>query len=75
MFEIKKQVLNFNDTLYIIKRMIPEKYLTDKDNINHYKEYLHADTVLRKNGFLFFVEKIEEVEIEEEFKFGEEFKK
>jgi hypothetical protein len=70
MFEIKKQVINWNGEFYIIKRTIKES--TINEEIAHeYKEYLCADTILRQNGIYYFVIKIEEaVEVEED-KFGE----
>ena len=53
MKEIKKQVVEWDDTLWVVKRMIPDSYKID---IPGYKEYLGADKVVKKNGYYFFLE-------------------
>ena len=63
MFEIKKQIVDWNGEWYIIKRMIKETTIKE-EFVQEYKEFINADVVLRKNGYYFFVEKIEEVQIE-----------
>jgi hypothetical protein len=66
MFNIVKQVINWEDSLYIIKRIIKESSIKE-EFIHSYKEDIKADNVLRKNGHYFFVEKITDVQpIEEE---------
>lgn len=66
MFNIVKEVINWEDSLYIIKRIIKESSIKE-EFIHSYKEDIKADNVLRKNGHYFFVEKIVEVQpIEEE---------
>ena len=62
MFNIVKQVINFQDTLYIIKRVIREEYIKE-EFVQEYKDYIKADSVLKKEGVYYFVSKIEEVEI------------
>ena len=47
----KNQFVNFNNTLYIIKKLL--------------KEHLRADTVLKKDGMLYFLETVPDLEIEE----------
>jgi len=69
MLEIKKQVVEWDDTLWVVKRMIPESYQFD---ISGYKEYLGADKVAKKNGYYFFLEEIKEVGIIEEIPYIEE---
>jgi hypothetical protein len=69
MFEIKKQVVQWEDTLWVVKRRIPESYNID---ISEYKTYLGADKVARKNGYYFFLEEIKEVEILEEIPYNQE---
>lgn len=69
MFEIKKQVVQWEDTLWVVKRKIPESYNID---ISGYKAYLGADKVARKNGYYFFLEEIKEVEILEEIPYNQE---
>ena len=43
-----------------LKRKIKEEY---NPNIEVWKEYLPADTVLRKDGYLYFLERIEDAQI------------
>lgn len=69
MLEIKKQVVEWDDTLWVVKRMIPESYQFD---ISGYKEYLGADKVAKKNGYYFFLEEVKEVGILEEIPYIEE---
>jgi hypothetical protein len=62
MFNIIKQVFNFNDTLYILKRTIKESTIPE-DQVQSYKNYLGCDTVLKKDGVYYFVNKIEEAQL------------
>lgn len=55
-----KSVIQFQDKLYIVKRRIRE---THNPIIDKWKETLRATTVLRKDGFFWFVDEIEEPEI------------
>jgi hypothetical protein len=70
MFNIVKQIINWEDSLYIIKRILKESSIKE-EFVHSYKEDIKADGVLRKNGHYFFVEKIEEAEIipEDQLKF------
>ena len=61
MFEIKKQVIEWDDTLYVVKRSIPDTGIVI--DIPGYKEFLGADRVAKKNNMLFFLEEIKEVDI------------
>ena len=72
MFEIKKQVVEWDDTLWVVKRMIPDSYEID---ISGYKEYLGADKVARKNGHYFFLEEVKEVGILKESSYIDKSKK
>ena len=66
MFNIVKEVINWEDSLYVVKRILKESSIKEKF-VHSYKEDIKADGVLRKNGHYFFVEKIIEVQpIEEE---------
>lgn len=56
----KNQFLNFQDKLYIIKRILKEEY---NPNVEVWKEHLGADLVLRKEGLLYFVEEVPDLEI------------
>jgi hypothetical protein len=64
MFNLVKQVVNYQDSLYIIKRMIKETSIKE-EFVQEYKEWIACDTVLRKDGMYYFANKIEEV-VEEE---------
>ena len=66
MFNLTKQVINFQDTLYIVKRIIKEESINNKDLIQEFKEWIGADTVLKKDNLFYFVNKIDEVQIIEE---------
>ena len=57
------QTLEWENNLYVIKRMIKEVDIHEKKVIP-YKEYIAAETVLKRNGFYFFVDKIEDAQIE-----------
>jgi hypothetical protein len=56
----KNEFLNFQGKLYIIKRVLKEEYNPD---VEIWKEHLGADLVLRKDGLLYFVEEIPDLEI------------
>lgn len=60
MFTLTKQFIPFNGKLYLIKRIIKEEH---NPIIDTWKEYLGADTVLKKEGLLYFLETVEELEI------------
>lgn len=63
MFNLTKQVINFQDTLYIVKRIIKEESINNKDLVQDFKEWIGADTVLKKDNLFYFVNKVEEAEI------------
>jgi hypothetical protein len=65
MFNLVRQVLDFQGTLYILKRTIKETTIPE-ENVQRYKEYLDCDTVLKKDGIYYFVNKIEEAQIVED---------
>lgn len=59
----KQNFLYFQDKLFIVKRVIRE----DPDiNVETWKEHLFADTVLRKEGSLYFLENVPDLQIIEE---------
>lgn len=60
MFTISQHFIPFNDKLYLIKKVIKEEH---KPVIEAWKELLEADTVLRKEGLLYFLQTVEELEI------------
>ena len=60
MYPLRKDFLHFNDKLYIIKKLIKEDH---NPNIETWKEHLRADLVLRKDGLLYFLEEVVDLEI------------
>jgi len=56
----KNQFLNFQGKLYIVKRVLKEVY---GPNVEAWKEHLGADLVLRKEGLLYFVEEVPDLDI------------
>jgi len=65
MFNLVKQIVEFQGNSYIINRLIKESDIP-QENVNDYKEYLKCDTVLKKDGLYYFVNKIEEAQIIED---------
>jgi hypothetical protein len=62
MFTVTKQFLEWEGSLYWVKRQIKESSIPE-EFIHEYKEYVGADTVLKKNGYLFYVMKVDEAEV------------
>jgi len=58
--QITKQVLNYQDHLYILLRTIKE---SSNPIIQDFKEYLNADLVLKKDGIIYFLSSIDEAQI------------
>jgi hypothetical protein len=60
---IGTEILSFNDNLYQLIRRF-----RDRENlpISDMKEYYHSDTVLRRDGFLYFCRLIQEPQIIED---------
>ncbi len=65
---IKNEFINFQDRLYILKKIIREDL---NPNVDVWKEHLHADTVLRKDNHLYFLEIVPDLEIITEVKTNE----
>ena len=59
-----KEIISANGNLYQLIRVIPEAQLKNP-NTGDLKEYFYCDTVLRKQGELYFCRIIEEIEYEE----------
>ena len=59
-----KQIITANDNLYQLVRTIRENQLNNP-NMEDLKKYFHCDTLLRKQGLLYFCRLIEEIEYEE----------
>jgi hypothetical protein len=65
---IKNEFLKFQDRLYLLKRIFREDL---NPNVEAWKVQLQADTVLRKDGHLYFLETVPDLEIIEEIKTNE----
>lgn len=65
---IKNEFINFQDRLYLLKKIIREDL---NPNVDAWKEHLQADTVLRKDNFLYFLEIVPDLEIITEVKTNE----
>ena len=59
-----KEIITANDNLYQLVRVLRENQLKNP-NTEDLKEYFLCDTVLRKQGLLYFCRLIEEIEYEE----------
>ena len=59
-----KEIINANGNLYQLIRVLKESSLKNP-NTEDLKEYFLCDTVLRKQGLLYFCRIIEEIEYEE----------
>lgn len=62
MFTISKQIIGFNDELFLVKRTLKE---SEKLDIDFLKTYFGVDTVFKKDGIFYFAEKIETLEYEQ----------
>lgn len=56
----KNEFLTFQDNLYVIKKIIREDL---NPIIDVWKEQLRADVVLRRDGWLYFLELVPDLEI------------
>ena len=59
-----KEIITANDNLYQLVRVLREDQLKNP-NMEDLKEYFLCDTLLRKQGLLYFCRIIEEIEYEE----------
>ena len=59
-----KEIINANGNLYQLVRVLKENQLKNP-NTEDLKEYFLCDTVLRKQGMLYFCRIIEEIEYKE----------
>lgn len=56
----QKNFLTFQNKLYIILRLLREDH---NPIVETWKEHLRADMVLRKDGILYFLEEVPDLEI------------
>ena len=61
-FNICKQIIQMGSELYLVKRVLRE---SEKFDIDLLKQWFDTEIVLRKDGLLFFVNKIETLEYEQ----------
>ena len=59
-----KQIITANGNLYQLIKVLKENQLKNP-NMEDLKEYFLCDTLLRKQGLLYFCRLIEEIEYEE----------
>ena len=59
-----REIITANDNLYQLVRVLREDQLKNP-NTEDLKKYFYCDTVLRKQGLLYFCRLIEEIEYEE----------
>ena len=58
------KIINAKDNLYQLVRVLKESQLKNP-NMEDLKKYFHCDTLLRKQGILYFCRIIKEIEYEE----------
>ena len=58
------KIINAKDNLYQLVRVLKESQLKNP-NMEDLKKYFHCDTLLRKQGMLYFCRIIKEIEYEE----------
>ena len=70
MFTIPITFIDYNQSLYILKRIIKE---SSRPILDDWKEHLNADTVLKKDGLFYFLQKVDEAQTieEDDIKLGE----
>ncbi len=59
-----KEIISANGNLYQLVRVITESRLKNP-NMEDLKKYFYCDTLLRKQGMLYFCRLIKEIEYEE----------
>ena len=57
----RKEVLNINNTLWIVKRRIR---IDSRPIVQTWKEHLHCDKVFKKEPYYYFCEEVTDVEWE-----------
>ena len=58
---LRREVLNINNTLWIVKRRIR---IDDRPIVQTWKEHLHCDKVFKKEPYYYFCEEVTDVEWE-----------
>ena len=60
---LNTQYISFQDKLYILKRKVLDDIKYTGPNLDLLMKWVGSDKVLRKEGYLFFLEEIEEAEV------------
>lgn len=60
---ISRQLIYFQDRAYLLIRRILDDPKYTGENLDLIMQWLNADKVLRKEGYLFFLDEIEEAEV------------
>lgn len=55
--------IDYQDKKLIVKRTVREAHLKEDADLSILKQWTNADTILRKDGFLYLCETIEEAQI------------
>jgi hypothetical protein len=56
-------LIKIQDELYVVKKTIKENTLVKDLDIDYFKKYYICDTIFKKDGIFYFVEKVECAEI------------
>lgn len=62
MFSICKQVIGYGEDLYVVNKTIKDKEGLDMELL---KSYYEADLILKKEGIIYFTQKIENLDYEQ----------
>ena len=60
---ITSQLISYQDKLYILKRKVLDDVKYTGPNLDIMMNWLGSNKVLRKEGYLFFLEEIEEAQV------------
>ena len=60
---LNNQLINFQDKLYILKRRVLDDPKYTGEPLDVMMQWTGSQKVLRKDGYLFFVEEIQEAEV------------
>lgn len=56
-------LIKVQDELYVVKKTIKETTLVIPPDVEYFKQYYDCDTIFKKDGVFYFVEKIQDAEI------------
>jgi hypothetical protein len=58
------EIITFNDTKYVVKLKTADTGFS-ANLLTWFKEYKQADTILKKNGLLYFCDTIQDIEFQD----------